>query len=272
MAESPNYGYFRSDILPCRSVSSKPPLAARLGMCYASLGMAYLVGTDEAGYGPNWPLVISATVWETPDGIGGEELFGHACTSLRRSPACNGRTAPAGRASLWPTRRSLRPGKGLRHLERGLWAALGFWTTARKPGATCGRPWPRSARCDGEVPWYVDYDGPAPLACEADEIEPLAARLRGGLAAAGVRLVAMRSRVIFAHQFNDLVDRYGSKGIVLSLQTLGLAAEMIEPLPAGPISLVCDKHGGRTAMGAAGQAFSRIADRGSRRGAPAERI
>ena len=38
--------------------------------------MGYLIGTDEAGYGPNLgPLVISATVWEAPDGIGGEELF-----------------------------------------------------------------------------------------------------------------------------------------------------------------------------------------------------
>ena len=39
--------------------------------------MGYLIGTDEAGYGPNLgPLVISATVWEAPDGVGGEDLFG----------------------------------------------------------------------------------------------------------------------------------------------------------------------------------------------------
>jgi ribonuclease HII len=38
--------------------------------------MGYLLGTDEAGYGPNLgPLVISATVWETPDEINGESLF-----------------------------------------------------------------------------------------------------------------------------------------------------------------------------------------------------
>ena len=30
--------------------------------------MAYLIGTDEAGYGPNLgPLVISATLWEVPE-------------------------------------------------------------------------------------------------------------------------------------------------------------------------------------------------------------
>ncbi|MBU4400433.1 MAG: hypothetical protein KKE86_13995, partial [Planctomycetes bacterium] len=37
--------------------------------------MGYLVGTDEAGYGPNLgPLVISATAWEVPDGVGNEDL------------------------------------------------------------------------------------------------------------------------------------------------------------------------------------------------------
>ena len=43
--------------------------------------MGYLIGTDEAGYGPNLgPLVISATVWEAPDGVGGEDLFGRLAT------------------------------------------------------------------------------------------------------------------------------------------------------------------------------------------------
>ena len=38
--------------------------------------MGYLIGTDEAGYGPNLgPLVISASVWQVPDGASAEELF-----------------------------------------------------------------------------------------------------------------------------------------------------------------------------------------------------
>ena len=41
----------------------KPPYAARK--------MQYLLGTDEAGYGPNLgPLVVTATVWEVPDASG----------------------------------------------------------------------------------------------------------------------------------------------------------------------------------------------------------
>ena len=80
-------------------------------------------------------------------------------------------------------------------------------------------------------------------------LKPLVEALRAGLAAAGVRLVAVRSRAIFAEEFNDLVERHGSKGAALSHQTLALAARMIDPLPAGPISVICDKHGGRNRYG-----------------------
>ena len=49
--------------------------------------MTCLIGTDEAGYGPNLgPLVISASVWEVPDGIGGEELYEHLADVITASP------------------------------------------------------------------------------------------------------------------------------------------------------------------------------------------
>ena len=208
--------------------------------------MAYLVGTDEAGYGPNLgPLVISATLWEAPDGVGGEDLFGHVghviASELRH---VNGAAGPC--VVMADSKKLYSPDRGLRHLERGLWAALGLLDRSPKTWRDVWRDVaPDSLDSMRSVPWYADYDGPAPSACDAAEIEPLVDGLRRGLAAAGVRLVAMRSRAIFAHQFNDLVEADGSKGAALSRQTLGLAAEMIEPLPAGQFSMVCDKHGGR---------------------------
>jgi hypothetical protein len=212
--------------------------------------MGYLVGTDEAGYGPNLgPLVISATVWEAPDGVGGENLFdrlGHVIAS--RIADLSGNGGP--RVAMADSKKLYTPDKGLRHLERGLWAALGLcnhrpqkWRDvwlALAPDAIDRMPL---------IPWYADYDGPAPLDADAEEMTPLVDVLQSGLAAAGVRLVAMRSRVIFADEFNDLVDRYLSKGAALSHETLALAAQMIEPLPAGPISVICDKHGGRNRYG-----------------------
>ena len=38
--------------------------------------MTYLLGTDEAGYGPNLgPLTISASLWEVPEGVRGDGLY-----------------------------------------------------------------------------------------------------------------------------------------------------------------------------------------------------
>jgi hypothetical protein len=224
--------------------------------------MAYLIGTDEAGYGPNLgPLVISATVWEVPDDLDGENLFDRLSDvitpELRQPGDCpnfrlseNG-TVPLSdrvfpRVVMADSKKLYTPDKGLRHLERGLWAAMALLD--RRP-RTWRNVWrdlaPDADEAMQNVPWYSDHDGPAPSAYDAAEIEPLADVLRTGLTSAGVRLVAVRSRAVFAHQFNDLIERHESKGTALSHQTLELAAEMIAPLPAEPISMICDKHGGR---------------------------
>ena len=98
-----------------------------------------------------------------------------------------------------------------------------------------GSPW-RAEALDPmkTIPWYAGYKGPAPLDCDADELFMLADALRAGLASAGVRLVAMQSRVIFAEEFNDLVELHGSKGEALSHETLGLAARVIGIAADGP--------------------------------------
>jgi len=49
----------------------------------------------------------------------------------------------------------------------------------------------------------------------------------------------------FPEEFNRLCDEHGTKGAALSHVTLGLAAELSRPLGAEPISVLCDKHGGR---------------------------
>ncbi len=217
----------------------------------ATLGrMGYLVGMDEAGYGPNLgPLVISATLWETPAGLDNEDLFSHLSHAI--APRLDGVSATAGPwVAMADSKVLYTPGKGLRHLERGLWAALGLLQCRPR---TWRDVWqalaPEALAAMPLMPWHADYDGSAPLDYLAEELEPLVEALRTGLAAAGVRLAAVRSRAIFAEEFNELVERHGSKGTALSHQTLALAAQVIETLPPGPISLVCDKHGGRNRYG-----------------------
>ncbi len=211
--------------------------------------MGFLIGTDEAGYGPNLgPLVISATVWEAPDGVGNEDLFDRLNRVI--ASRIDGVSAGGPRVAMADSKVLYTSGHGLRHLERGLWAALGLLDCRPR---TWRGVWqamaPEALATMPLIPWHADYDGPVPLDCLAEEMEPLVEALRAGLAASGVRLMAVRSRAIFPEEFNDLVERYGSKGTALSHQTLALAAPTIDGLPPGPISLVCDKHGGRNRYG-----------------------
>jgi hypothetical protein len=208
--------------------------------------MSYVIGIDEAGYGPNLgPLVISATVWQLPDGRCGDDLYrlldGVIASTIARRPArSDGPPIVADSKALY------QPGKGLRLLERAVMVALAVLEC--RP-----RRWrdiwellaPGSAAHMIAAPWYADYDGPLPLELDASEADGLGATLAGGLESAGVGLLAMRSRVVFPLEFNRLIDEHPSKGAALSSVTLQLAAEMANRLSGGPLSIVCDKHGGR---------------------------
>jgi hypothetical protein len=208
--------------------------------------MAYLIGTDEAGYGPNLgPLVISATVWEVPDGVESDGLYGllGACVRATPGPAAgNGRAAVA----IGDSKRLYQSGGGLRHLEQGLLAAIALLN--RRPH-TWREAWDAldadSAGPRRAIPWYADYDASIPLDALPAETESLAAVLADGLAAAGVRLTAIRSRAVFPQEFNRLVEHHGSKGAALSHTTLALVAALAGPIGEGRISIECDKHGGR---------------------------
>ncbi len=206
--------------------------------------MSFLLGTDEAGYGPNLgPLAISASLWEVPDAVRGDGLYERLQTVF--APAAE-RSAAGQRVAIADSKVLYQSQKGLKLLERGLWAAWGL--LGQRP-AVCGDVWklltgpdagPRcEALCDGLDPL------PAPLDLDAAEIELLRPRLCEGLARAGVRLIDLQSIAIFPREFNHTVDHSDSKGAALSHWTLELVARMIEPLGNEQISILCDKHGGR---------------------------
>ena len=210
--------------------------------------MPYLIGTDEAGFGPNLgPLTVSATAWELPAGISGDDLYRVLGEVIVRTPAEVNRSDHAC-VAMTDSKGLYKPKAkaGLGHLERGLLASLAVldlhvnsWRDVWRALA------PDSADSRREIPWYVDYDTPIPIDAGPTEISPLAEALGTGLRNAGVRLVAVRSRAIFPEEFNRLVTEHDSKGAALSHITLGLAAELIRAVEPADVSVVCDKHGGR---------------------------
>ena len=92
-----------------------------------------------------------------------------------------------------------RPGQGLADLERGVQAALGC--CGALPGEWAAL-WPRltgvTAPCAAADPCCADFDCKLPLAAAADDIERATQMPAAALRTARVRLVAIRSRAIFA--------------------------------------------------------------------------
>jgi hypothetical protein len=217
--------------------------------------MTYLIGIDEAGYGPRLgPLVVTASVWHVAAHTGDLDLYARLAPHVTRAPSRPGR--PAGPNTSRPetgtplhladSKQVYRSGDGLHALELGVLAAL-----------RCLAPLPMSRRdllcrldpstagpCDAQ-PWLAGSDVPLPRAARCADVDHQADRLSAALDAAGVRLCALGSRIVFPAEFNRLVACWDSKAAALSHVTLGLAVAALSPLPDDAVRVVCDKHGGR---------------------------
>jgi hypothetical protein len=250
--------------------------------------MGILIGMDEAGYGPNLgPLVVAATAWHVPDDGPGSGVHGlddgepaftggrngrttAATTVIRRAkrPAQDdcidlyrvlrsviAKTTSERRIAIADSKALYHPGQGLRQLERGLHAvlltlgkSLGCWSQIVD---YCG------ADADGHhtrVCWPDGFDCRLPIDAAAEELARLAVRFERACGAAGVQPLAIRAKLVFPEQFNELVTYYGTKGGALSHVTAALLREVVDAVSTSatpdtrhltPLYAVCDKHGGR---------------------------
>ena len=209
--------------------------------------MTLLIGTDEAGYGPNLgPLVVSASVWEFDGPAQDDRLY----ETLQQAVCNSAAEAHAARVAWADSKLLYTPADGLAVLERGVLAALGL--TDHWPADWRGL-WqsldPRSAEELDSLAWHIGFNAPLPLAADPDDVRSLIPAVESGLAAAGVRLLAIESRAVFPEQFNGLADHHGNKAELLSRVTLELAAGILDRLGPAPARIVCDKHGGRNRYG-----------------------
>lgn len=198
--------------------------------------MTLVIGTDEAGYGPNLgPLVVAATAWRV------DEEPGLVDARLATAIAA---TAPG----LWgDSKKIFRAGAGFDALERGVHVAL-----ALLPG---GMPLERWADLAAILHTPIPMDLPDAKALEHLTIprrgHELAGRDQGiaigdALASFGVRLEAMRARIMPPAAFNAMLDAGLNKSDILSQVTLELAASLASrAAPSEPRLIWCDRHGGR---------------------------
>jgi ribonuclease HII len=211
--------------------------------------LPYLIGTDEAGYGPNLgPLVITACTWEVPALVRRVDLYRRLVNAVVDTPC----VVHCGKLPLAIADSKLlyKPHLGLALLERGALACMGLagYRTFHWRELWLQLEPARDAQLDF-LPWHAGCDLSLPVAADAADVVQLVPALGAAFDEAGVRLLRIDCRSLFPEEFNKLTRHYGNKAEALSRCTLQLVADVLARLPPAATHITCDKHGGRNRYG-----------------------
>jgi len=211
--------------------------------------MTLVIGTDEAGYGPNLgPLVVAATAWRVAASPADAEATLTAAVAAATAAARG--SGPA--APLWADSKQIyRAGAGFDALERGVSIGL-LAAAADLPGdwaALEGRVGTISPPDGCRREWRLLTAIALPRQAAAAHCRAAAPAVRAALDAAGVSLQRIVCRGIYPGTFNARLRDGLNKSDILSHATLELAAALRAEQPDEPAVVWCDRHGGRKRYG-----------------------
>ncbi len=208
--------------------------------------MAFKVGTDEAGYGPNLgPLVVTGTLWKTQGRD--DDLYQLLAPCVVGRPPRRKDDASIAIADSKVVYRS----KSIRHLEKSVLTVISlvFGTVPRTLRELTGLVKSDSTdRFFDDVFWLAGDNADKmqlPLECTLDDIEISADRFLTQCESSGVALLAIDTEVVMPEDFNESIARQGNKANVLSGRTMEVVQRLLARCD-GEISVDCDKHGGRS--------------------------
>ena len=222
--------------------------------------MQLVIGTDEAGYGPNiGPLVITATGWLLEDSDGYSkpfskpglpdlfQYFSHLFCSLDE---------PAGdRIPIGDSKKIYQSGNGLSGLERAVLPLAGFDEGENRKSQ---RTWENLLdsflaresffQAADILPWYRDFNPVLPIDLDPLHLASQRSFLESPSPARG-KLLKPVSRIIEPFEFNRRCRELGNKSTLLSRTTLEVIRDLVTQAnsiyPIHGIHIQCDKHGGR---------------------------
>jgi ribonuclease HII len=202
--------------------------------------MTWLIGIDEAGYGPNiGPFVMSAVACRLTGDVPAC-LWAALADAVRKA---GGRSKDK-RLIIDDSKRVYGGGKGLSGLERGVFTVLGHIPPTLN-ALTAGLCPDDTAELSGEV-WFRGETA-LPVEVAGDALSELREPFRLACEKAGVAEWRVRSAVVCPGRFNRVVERAGTKSVVLADGFVRLLGELTTACHQGRVEACVDKQGGRNA-------------------------
>jgi ribonuclease HII len=207
--------------------------------------MGWLIGIDEAGYGPNLgPFVMTAVALRVPDDSAPCDLWQRLAAAVRReTDPDDGRLLVADSKVVYSTARGLGP------LETGVLAACSSDGGCDSLRSYIDLLYASSHSALRREPWYSGATA-LPVATEVAHSAEARNRFTAACRESGVTCGLVCGVVVCAEQFNALAEAAGSKGAVLrhGLAELVRACWRLEG--DDPLTFLIDKHGGRNTYAA----------------------
>jgi ribonuclease HII len=210
--------------------------------------MPWIVGIDEAGYGPNLgPLIMTSVACRVPDALAGCDFWQVLRPAVRRHDEPeDDRLLVADSKLVYSTAR------GLAGLETSVTATLVPCRNGQELTLAQYIDWacPPAHADLRQEPWYTG-SSKLPVLARHDEFRPAAERFDQACDREQVVWSLVRSVVICPARFNEILERWDSKGAVLGhgLADL-LACNRVLAGTGEAMHFFIDKHGGRNTYAA----------------------
>ncbi len=214
----------------------------------------YILGTDEAGYGPNLgPLVVACVVWEMGqnDTVGDPPPNDFLADFERRLGPSIAETS----SQLGKDGKILLIGDSKKLYQSGKLHTLA--NSVRTAVELCGhelKHWseliallaPEAATEINSPDSLQFFDALIESPMDVESHRQATENVRNALKVADISLCDIEARMIFPRNFNQQLQKLGNKSTLLTETTLSLVANAIRLLPENAgVTVLCDKHGGR---------------------------